>query len=82
MAGLEVAKFLAMAAPEEGPGFAVTLCEKYKFSSTCAASYGIDALGGVLTQVIANADVAGYDGQVSNTYSSSMLNSERRSPCS
>ncbi|KZP10094.1 sphingomyelin phosphodiesterase [Athelia psychrophila] len=64
LAGLQVAKFLAMAAPEEGPTFAVTLCEKYAFSSTCAASYGINALGGVITQVIANADVAGLDGQL------------------
>lgn len=58
---------MAMAAPREGPTFAVELCERYAFSSTCAASYGINALGGAITQVIGNADVAGLDGQASDT---------------
>ncbi|KAI0053471.1 sphingomyelin phosphodiesterase [Auriscalpium vulgare] len=63
-ATLEVAKFLALAAPTQGPAFAVALCTQFKLSSTCAATYGPTALGAVLTQVFANADVGGYDGQM------------------
>lgn len=66
-AGLEIAKFLALAAPKEGPGLAVKLCEIFKFSSTCDITYGRFGSGAVLTQVIANADVGGLDGQVGQT---------------
>lgn len=63
-ASLEVAKFLALAAPEEGPALAVELCEAFDFTTSCSATYNILGLGSVITQVIANADVGGYDGQV------------------
>ncbi|KAJ6611473.1 Metallo-dependent phosphatase-like protein [Mycena sp. CBHHK59/15] len=64
LAGLEVAKFLAMASPENGPTLAVQLCSHFNFSTTCATTYGRLALGSVITQVIANANVGGYDGQL------------------
>lgn len=66
-ASLVAAKFLAMAAPEQGPALAVRLCEYFKYTSTidCETTYGIYTLGSVMTQVIAAADVGGYDGQVS-----------------
>ncbi|KAJ6486083.1 sphingomyelin phosphodiesterase [Mycena vitilis] len=63
-AGLEVAKFLALAAPEQGPELAVQLCFHFKFSSTCGTTYSRLALGSVITQVVANANVGGYDGQL------------------
>ena len=63
-AALEVGKFLALAAPEQGPALAVRLCDHFGFNSNCAAEFGINALGGVVTQVVANADVGGLDGQV------------------
>jgi sphingomyelin phosphodiesterase len=65
-AGLEVAQFLALAAPSEVPTLMVTLCDKFNFSSTsgCAETYGITGYGAFITQVLANADVGGYDGQV------------------
>ncbi|KAI0094202.1 sphingomyelin phosphodiesterase [Irpex rosettiformis] len=63
-ASLEVAKFLAMAAPEEGPTLAVTLCNHFGFNKDCATMFGPLGLGGVVTQVVANADVGGYDGQM------------------
>ncbi|KAJ7157142.1 Metallo-dependent phosphatase-like protein [Mycena filopes] len=63
-AGLEVAKFLALAAPDQGPALAVELCFHFKFSSTCGTTYSRLALGSVITQVIANANVGGYDGQL------------------
>ncbi|KAH9944018.1 sphingomyelin phosphodiesterase [Epithele typhae] len=63
-AALEVGKFLAMATPEQGPALAVRLCDHFNFNSNCEAQFGIDALGGVVTQVIANADVGGLDGQM------------------
>ncbi|KAK7058586.1 hypothetical protein VNI00_002222 [Paramarasmius palmivorus] len=63
-ASLEVAKFLALAAPEEVPGLAVELCEFFGFSSTCGTTYSILGIGSVITQVISNADAAGYDGQM------------------
>ena len=63
-AALQAGKFLAMAAPEQGPAFAVRLCEHFNFNRDCATQFGILSLGSVITQVIANADVGGLDGQV------------------
>ncbi|KAI0727851.1 sphingomyelin phosphodiesterase [Fomitopsis betulina] len=64
LAGLEVAKFLALAAPEQGPNLAVALCEAFDYADDCATEYGFYTLGTPITQVIAYADVGGYDGQV------------------
>lgn len=69
-AGLEVGKFLAMAAPQEGPALAVALCHHFNFNSDCDTMFGILGLGSVVTQVIANADVGGFDGQVRFSHSS------------
>lgn len=68
-ASLVAAKFLVMAAPDQGPALAVRLCEYFKYSATvnCETTYGINTLASVMTQVIAAADVGGYDGQVSAT---------------
>ncbi|OJT08975.1 hypothetical protein TRAPUB_109 [Trametes pubescens] len=63
-AALQVGKFLALAAPEEGPAFAVRVCEHFNFNKDCATQFGIFQLGSVVTQVIANADVGGLDGQM------------------
>ncbi|CAK5264824.1 unnamed protein product [Mycena citricolor] len=63
-AALQVAKFMSLAAPQQGPALAVRLCEHFNFSTTCERSFGALALGGVVTQVVANANVGGYDGQV------------------
>ncbi|KAJ6601280.1 Metallo-dependent phosphatase-like protein [Mycena vulgaris] len=63
-AGLEVAKLLAMASPESGPALAVQLCFHFKFSSDCGTAFSRLALGAVITQVVANANVGGYDGQM------------------
>ncbi|KAF9813986.1 hypothetical protein IEO21_05357 [Rhodonia placenta] len=62
-ASLEVAKFLALAAPAEGPNLAIRLCEYFDYADDCAADYGIFTLGATLTQVAAYADAGGYDGQ-------------------
>ncbi|KAI9062952.1 sphingomyelin phosphodiesterase [Trametes sanguinea] len=62
-AALQVGKFLALAAPEQGPAFAVRVCEHFNFNKDCATQFGIFQLGSVVTQVIANADVGGLDGQ-------------------
>ncbi|KIK96557.1 hypothetical protein PAXRUDRAFT_825836 [Paxillus rubicundulus Ve08.2h10] len=63
-ASLEVAKFLALSAPDQGSNLAVALCEYFNHSSTCEATYGPLALGPILTQVLSYADVGGYDGQL------------------
>ena len=63
-AALEVGKFLAMAAPEQGPALAVRVCDFFGFNKDCATQFGVQTLGAVITQVIANADVGGLDGQV------------------
>ncbi|KAH7914741.1 Metallo-dependent phosphatase-like protein [Hygrophoropsis aurantiaca] len=63
-ASLEVAKFVALAAPEEGSELAVQLCELFSYSSTCANTYSRLAIGNILTQVASLADVGGYDGQL------------------
>ena len=39
-------------------------CNYFKFSSTCGTQFSRLALGSVITQVVANADVGGVDGQV------------------
>ncbi|THH03993.1 hypothetical protein EW145_g5843 [Phellinidium pouzarii] len=63
-AALGVVKFVALAAPEEGPAVVEALCETFKLSSTCSTAYGPYALGPVVTQVLAAANVEGYDGQL------------------
>ena len=40
------------------------LCQQYGLSSSCNTTYGATTYGNVLTQVLANADVSGYDGTV------------------
>lgn len=82
-AGLEVGKFLAMAAPQEGPALAVALCHHFNFNSDCDTMFGILGLGSVVTQVIANADVGGFDGQVCSSHSSwKTYRHTRKSRCS
>jgi hypothetical protein len=61
---LQVAKFLSLAAPEEGPAFFVFACQQFKISGACNTTFGPTTLGPVLTQVLANANVSGYDGRV------------------
>lgn len=61
---LAVGKFLSLAAPDQGPDFAIFLCHQLRLSSTCEATFGPDALGSVVTQVLASADVGGFDGQM------------------
>ena len=62
---LEVGKFVALAAPDKGPEFFIEFCTIAKLSSTCNTTFGLSSgLGSVITQVVANADVGGLDGQV------------------
>ena len=56
-----------MAAPEQGPDLAVAICNHFNFNSDCATQFGRLGLGSVVTQVVANADVGGLDGQVSRS---------------
>ncbi|OCB86070.1 hypothetical protein A7U60_g6968 [Sanghuangporus baumii] len=60
---LGVLKFVALAAPEQGPAAVVGLCEAFRLSSSCSTTFGKLDLGSVITQVVAFADVEGYDGQ-------------------
>ncbi|KAH9950917.1 Metallo-dependent phosphatase-like protein [Amylocystis lapponica] len=62
-AGLEIAKFLSLAAPEQGPNLAVRVCEYFNYSTTCEQEYGFYTMGTVITQLMTFADVGGYDGQ-------------------
>ena len=64
IASLQIAKFLSLAAPEQTPPFFVNLCQQFKLSSSCNSTYSATTLGSVLTQVVANANISGYDGQV------------------
>ena len=80
-AALEVGKFLAMAAPSEGPALAVRLCEYFDFNSDCATEYGVQTIGAVVTQVIANADVGGLDGQVGSVSRSAPARPKLIVPC-
>ncbi|KAF8913262.1 Metallo-dependent phosphatase-like protein [Gymnopilus junonius] len=63
-ASLELAKFVSLASPSNGPEFFIQFCNTFKLSSTCNVTYGqFSGIGSVVTQVVANADVGGYDGQ-------------------
>lgn len=64
LAMLEVLKFVALAVPEHGPDVVVDICETLKISATCQATFGLLGVGSVITQVAANMDVGGDDGQV------------------
>jgi sphingomyelin phosphodiesterase len=64
IATLQIAKFLSLAAPEQGPAFTVFLCQQFKLSTSCNTTYGATTYGSVLTQVFANADVSDYDGKM------------------
>lgn len=64
IASLQIAKFLSLSAPEQGPPFFVLLCQQFQLSSSCNSTYSATTLGPVLTQVVANANISGYDGQV------------------
>ena len=66
---LEIAKFLSLATPEQGPAFFVFLCQEFQLADNCDVTYGATSFGSVFTQVLANADAAGYDGTVGNTFS-------------
>ncbi|EJC98599.1 uncharacterized protein FOMMEDRAFT_161417 [Fomitiporia mediterranea MF3/22] len=65
---LTIAKFVALAAPEKGPTIVLEICNMLRgLASTpvdCEAEYGPLSRGNVVVQVLANADVAGYDGQL------------------
>ncbi|KAF8079019.1 Metallo-dependent phosphatase-like protein [Lyophyllum atratum] len=63
LALLEVMKFVSLAAPDQGPSLAMALCDLLKLAPSCNASYGKQGLGAVITQVIANMNAGGYDGQ-------------------
>ncbi|KIJ54050.1 hypothetical protein M422DRAFT_73723 [Sphaerobolus stellatus SS14] len=64
IASLEIVKFLALSSPAQVPTLAVNLCNHFELSSTCGDTYSILGLGSVITQVVANADIGGYDGQL------------------
>ncbi|EIW86935.1 sphingomyelin phosphodiesterase [Coniophora puteana RWD-64-598 SS2] len=65
-AGMEVAKFLALAAPEQGPNLAVTLCQYFGYDTDadCQQQYDWTAYGPILTQVASYGNLGGYDGQL------------------
>ncbi|KAF8963912.1 Metallo-dependent phosphatase-like protein [Flammula alnicola] len=61
---LGVAKFVSLATPANGPSFFIQFCNTFKLASNCSVMYGqFSGIGSVLTQVVANADAGGYDGQ-------------------
>ncbi|KAF4611481.1 hypothetical protein D9613_004138 [Agrocybe pediades] len=61
---LEVAKFVSLAVPSKGPTYFIQFCKAFKLATNCDVTYGqFSGIGSALTQVVANADVGGYDGQ-------------------
>ncbi|KAG2753989.1 Metallo-dependent phosphatase [Suillus brevipes Sb2] len=62
-ASLAVAKMLVLGAPEQGPLLAEAVCQYFNYSTTCYNEYSNLALGSTFSQVLAFADVGGYDGQ-------------------
>ncbi|KAF8528594.1 Metallo-dependent phosphatase-like protein [Gautieria morchelliformis] len=64
-ASLLVAKNLALTAPWEVPPLLIQLCNLVKFSAfgSCEQEFSANSDGQIATQLLANADVAGLDGQ-------------------
>ncbi|KAF8900817.1 hypothetical protein CPB84DRAFT_1847063 [Gymnopilus junonius] len=63
---LEIAKFVTLAAPSEAPAFFVQQCIILRLTdvTTCNIMFGqFSSVGAIATQVVANADVGGYDRQ-------------------
>ncbi|CAH7666931.1 Metallo-dependent phosphatase-like protein [Phakopsora pachyrhizi] len=54
---------LARRAPQLVPEALVSLCETYRFNSRCQQQYGLHSMGPIAAQVLAFADLTGYDGQ-------------------
>lgn len=65
VAALAIGQMVAKIAPSHLPAAMVQLCQTTGFStnSTCQSTYEAGSFGAVLTQVLANADVAGLDGR-------------------
>ncbi|KAH9964118.1 Metallo-dependent phosphatase [Russula dissimulans] len=61
---LNVAQFLSLAAPEQGPAFFVFLCQELELLFVCEKEFSATTYGSVLTQIFAKANVRGYDGQM------------------
>ena len=80
IAALNVAKSVALVAPEALPPLFIALCEMTGFASntTCQTTYAAEALGSVWTQVLAYADVSGQDGlYMCNSLSSNFCPAQR-----
>ncbi|KAF9469756.1 sphingomyelin phosphodiesterase [Collybia nuda] len=62
---LEILKLVSLTVPEKTPDLLVALCNLLKLASpaACTDNYSRLGVGAVITQVLANADVGGYDGQ-------------------
>ncbi|KAL5530987.1 hypothetical protein ACEPAG_3863 [Sanghuangporus baumii] len=65
---LAIIKFVALAVPQEGPAAVLGLCHLFPglgmTPEQCIVNVGPLTLGSVITQVLANANVMGYDGQL------------------
>ena len=59
-------KAVALAAPELGPIASEGLCNAFHLADDCATTFGPFDIGAIVTQLIAKANVAGADGQVSD----------------
>lgn len=73
LAGLNIAKTLALIVPQSVPNFLVNVCRQTKFASnsTCQENYEATTFGAAWTQILAFADVSGQDGQyICNSLSS------------
>ncbi|KAH9838386.1 sphingomyelin phosphodiesterase [Rhodofomes roseus] len=70
LAALEIVKFVALTAPEQGSNLVVRVCEYFNFSNTgdCGGYYGQYSLGPDIMQALALADVGGYDGLAACAY--------------
>ncbi|KAK3377756.1 Metallo-dependent phosphatase-like protein [Podospora didyma] len=65
IAALSVAQMTAKLAPTHLPGAMVFLCQltKYKTDAACKNTYAASNFGATWTQILANADIVGLDGQ-------------------
>ncbi|KAK7057371.1 hypothetical protein R3P38DRAFT_3168895 [Favolaschia claudopus] len=53
-----------MASPSSGPELAVPLCFHFNFNSGCGRQNSRLGIGAIITQVVADAYVGGYDSQM------------------
>ncbi|KAF8340731.1 uncharacterized protein EI90DRAFT_2906259 [Cantharellus anzutake] len=64
LAAFQVGQVIALTNPHLVTDLLVSLCEKYQYQTDCRERYYPSRFGAIITQVLANANLSGYGGQI------------------